>query len=280
MQRNFTFYAPKMKQIDVLKEKMKPMVQKLKPLTDRIGRFFQRLSPQALKYTIWATIAVVSFAFGLIIGCENSQGPKFRFFSQDLGTTEVIDSFIAVMPEGANVIARFNDERHSLYYLKSGHLMRFNAQSKMLEEVTPETSNANLEIYYDDMDDQSGIIAAKLSKDEKFILFTAVTRRKNSEDEKLQTMNYQLNTESLNMLTYDGKALDPIPVKKDTVKVQKQRRREEGPKEESATPSTGTETTIVPAAEPQQPESKPAEPKPAEPAPAPKPQEPAATPAE
>ena len=162
MQRNFTFYAQKMKQIDVLKEKMKPMVQKLKPLTDRIGRFFQRLSPQALKYTIWATIAVVSFAFGLIIGCENSQGPKFRFFSQDLGTTEVIDSFIAVMPEGANVIARFNDERHSLYYLKSGHLMRFNAQSKMLEEVTPETSNANLEIYYDDMDDQSGIIAAKL----------------------------------------------------------------------------------------------------------------------
>ena len=83
MQRNFTFYAPKMKQIDVLKEKMKPMVQKLKPLTDRIGRFFQRLSPQALKYTIWATIAVVSFAFGLTIGCENSQGPKFRFFSQE-----------------------------------------------------------------------------------------------------------------------------------------------------------------------------------------------------
>ena len=256
------------------------MVQKLKPLTDRIGQYIQRLSPQALKYAIWATIAIVSFAFGLIIGCEGSQGPKHRFFSQDLGTTEVIDSFIAVMPEGANIIARFNDERHSLYYLKSGHLMRFNARSKMLEEVTPETSNANLEIYYDDMDDQSGIIAAKLSKDEKFILFTAVTRRKNSEDEKLQTMNYQLNTESLNMLTYEGKALDPIPVKKDTTKVQKPRRREEEPKEETAAPAAGTETTIIPAAEPSHLESKPAEPKPAEPAPAPKPQEPAAAPAE
>lgn len=276
-----------MKQFDDLKEKlrpvtdkMKPTVQKLKPLTDRIGQYIQRLSPQALKYAIWATIAIVSFAFGLIIGCEGSQGPKHRFFSQDLGTTEVIDSFIAVMPEGANVIARFNDERHSLYYLKSGHLMRFNAQSKMLEEVTPETSNANLEIYYDDMDDQSGIIAAKLSKDEKFILFTAVTRRKNSEDEKLQTMNYQLNTESLNILTYEGKALDPIPVKKDTTKVQKPRRREEEPKEETAAPAAGTETTIIPAAEPSHPEPKPAEPKPAEPAPAPKPQEPAAAPAE
>ena len=149
-----------MKQVDALKEKLRPITDKLKPLaqkakpyTDKIGSYFQRFSPEALKYIIWAVIAVVSFSFGLIIGCENSQGPKFRFFSQDLGTTEVIDSFIAVMPEGANVIARFNDERHSLYYLKSGHLMRFNAQSKMLEEVTPETSNANMEIYYDDMDE-------------------------------------------------------------------------------------------------------------------------------
>lgn len=276
-----------MKQVDALKEKLRPITDKLKPLaqkakpyTDKIGSYFQRFSPEALKYIIWAVIAVVSFSFGLIIGCENSQGPKFRFFSQDLGTTEVIDSFIAVMPEGANVIARFNDERHSLYYLKSGHLMRFNAQSKMLEEVTPETSNANMEIYYDDMDEQSGIIAAKLSKDEKFILFTAVTHRRNSETEPLQTRNYQLNTESLNMLTYDGKALDPPPAKKDTVKVQKPRPRVEESSEASAESATGTEATIIPAAEPQQTESKPAEPKPAEPAPAPKTQENTTTPSE
>lgn len=276
-----------MKQVDALKEKLrpitgklKPLAQKAKPYTDKIGSYFQRFSPKALKYIIWAVIAVVSFSFGLIIGCENSQGPKFRFFSQDLGTTEVIDSFIAVMPEGASVIARFNDERHSLYYLKSGHLMRFNAQSKMLEEVTPETSNANMEIYYDDMDEQSGIIAAKLSKDEKFILFTAVTRRRNSEAEPLQTRNYQLNTESLNMLTYDGKALDPPPAKKDTVKVQKPRPRVEESSEVSAESATGTETTIIPAAEPQQTEPTPAEPKPAEPAPAPKTQENTTTPSE
>lgn len=276
-----------MKQVDALKEKLRPITDKLKPLaqkakpyTDKIGSYFQRFSPEALKYIIWAVIAVVSFSFGLIIGCENSQGPKFRFFSQDLGTTEVIDSFIAVMPEGANVIARFNDERHSLYYLKSGHLMRFNAQSKMLEEVTPETSNANMEIYYDDMDEQSGIIAAKLSKDEKFILFTAVTHRRNSETEPLQTRNYQLNTESLNMLTYDGKALDPPPAKKDTVKVQKPRPHVEESSEASAESATGTETTVIPAAEPQQTESKPAEPKPAEPAPAPKTQENTTTPSE
>jgi hypothetical protein len=123
------------------------------------------------------------------------------------------------------------------------------------------------------MDEQSGIIAAKLSKDEKFILFTAVTHRRNSETEPLQTRNYQLNTESLNMLTYDGKALDPPPAKKDTVKVQKPRPRVEESSEASAESATGTETTVIPAAEPQQTEPKPAEPKPAEPAPAPKTQE-------
>ena len=112
-----------------------------------------------------------------------------------------------------------------------------------------------------------------VQEDEKFILFTAVTHRRNSETEPLQTRNYQLNTESLNMLTYDGKALDPPPAKKDTVKVQKPRPRVEESSEASAESATGTETTVIPAAEPQQTEPKPAEPKPAEPAPAPKTQE-------
>jgi hypothetical protein len=82
------------------------------------------------------------------------------------------------------------------------------------------------------------------------------------------------------MLTYDGKALDPPPAKKDTVKVQKPRPRVEESSEASAESATGTETTIIPAAEPQQTESKPAEHKPAEPAPAPKTQENTTTPSE
>ena len=66
-----------MKQVDALKEKLRPITDKLKPLaqkakpyTDKIGSYFQRFSPEALKYIIWAVIAVVSFSFGLIIGCE------------------------------------------------------------------------------------------------------------------------------------------------------------------------------------------------------------------
>ena len=50
--------------------------------------------------------------------------------------------------------------------------------------------------------------------------------------------------------------------------------------EASAESATGTETTVIPAAEPQQTEPKPAEPKPAEPAPAPKTQENTTTPSE
>ena len=233
-----------------------------KKIASRLAPYVERLSPRTRKYAIWTAVITLSFVFGLIIGCESNRGPRHRFFSQELGVTEVIDSFIAVMPEGANVIARFNDERHSLYYLKSGHLMRFNAQSKMLEEVTPETSNANLEIYYDDADDKSGIIAAKLSKDEKYILFTAVTRRRLQEDLPPTTQNYQLNTESLNMLAYEGKALDPIPVKKDTVKVQKASTKSQVSETQAETAThEGTETTVVPAAEAQHEEPKASEPK-------------------
>lgn len=230
-----------MKPLNVLREKLKPLDEKYES--------WRKNSPSS-KYIIRTAVVAVSFVFGLIIGCSGNSS-KEHFSGQNLAVTEAIDSFLLVMPEGANVIARFNDERHSLYYLKGGHLMRFNALSKMLEEVTPETTNANMQIYYDDMDEQSGIIAAKLSKDEKFILFTAVTQRRANDKDPLRTQNYQLNTESLNLLTYDGKALDPIPVKKDTVKTEKTAPRKE--KSEAASvdisPDAGTETTVVPASE-------------------------------
>ena len=231
---------------------LKFLIGKAKQLIHVTKNRVQKVDPQILKYAIWSAIGIVAFLLGLLIGCSAS-APKHRAYKQNLGITEILDSFVAVMPEGASVIARFSDERHSLYYLKSGHLMRFNAQSKMLEEVKPETTNANLEIYYDDMDDQSGIIAARLSKDEKYIYFTAVTKKKSTnEEEPLKTANYQLNTESLNMLAYDGKALDPIPVKQDSTKNEKPRRQAVSQAETTtAEKAAPMETTIVPAAEPQ-----------------------------
>ena len=245
-----------------LADKLKPFTEKVKPVADKTSRFFQKFGPHALTHFIWAIAAIVAFFIGLMWG-SNVTSPKRLAYYQKLGITEVLDSFTAVMPEGAQVIARFNDERHSLYYLKSGHLMRFNAVSKMLDEVEPQKLNANIDIYYDDNDDQSGIITAKLSKDEKYILMTAVTQMRTKSDEPLKTANYQLNTESLNLLGYDGRALDPAPVKKDSLKVQKKtyKREEENDSEEETGAAEGTAESPAPATAPA------AEPAPAAPAP-------------
>lgn len=245
-----------MKQLDAFAKKLKPFTDKVKTLAGKISKFFQKFGPHALTHFLWAIAAIVAFFIGLMVG-SNVTSPKRLAYYQKLGINEVLDSFTAVMPEGAKVIARFSDERHSLYYLKSGHLMRFNAVSKMLEEVEPQKMNANINIYYDGNDDESGIIAAKLSKDEKFILMTAVTQMRTKSDEPLKTANYQLNTESLNLLGYDGRVLDPAPVKKDSLKVQKKTYKAQTTKsaeEGASTPSEGTSDapaqTTTPAAEP------------------------------
>ena len=258
-----------MKQLDAfvkklrpLADKLKPFTEKVKPVADKTNRFFQKFGPHALTHFIWALAAIVAFFVGLMWG-SNVTSPKRMAYYQKLGITEVLDSFTAVMPEGAQVIARFNDDRHSLYYLKSGHLMRFNAVSKMLDEVEPQKLNANINIYYDDNDDQSGIITAKLSKDEKFILMTAVTQMRTKSDEPLKTANYQLNTESLNLLGYDGRMLDPVPVKKDSLKVQKKTYRPQAEKASEEGASAATEGS----AESPAPSAPAAEPAPAAPAP-------------
>lgn len=259
-----------MKQLDAFVKKLRPLADKLKPFTDKVkpvakktNQFFQKFGPHALTHFIWAIAAIVAFFIGLMVG-SNVTSPKRLAYYQKLGITEVLDSFTAVMPEGAQVIARFNDDRHSLYYLKSGHLMRFDAVSKMLDEVEPQKLNANINIYYDDNDDQSGIIMAKLSKDEKYILMTAVTQMRTKSDEPLKTANYQLNTESLNLLGYDGRALDPAPVKKDTLKTQKKTYKPQtatASEEVIVAPAEGSSETAAPVSTPA------AEPAPAAPAP-------------
>jgi len=214
-----------------------------------VKSIINRLSSGISKYGMRVIIAVVSFVLGLVIGCGGATKPRQQSLMQDMGIAETIDSFVAVMPEGASVIARFNDERHALYYLKSGHLMRFNAQSKMLEEVSPETSNANLPIYYDENSDASGIIAAKLSRDEKFIYFTALVQRPSENgNEPVKTLTYKLNTETLNMTIYDGKALDPPVVKKDTTKTKKPKIQVEAAEKPAEKPAEAEVATPQPEA--------------------------------
>jgi hypothetical protein len=92
---------------------------------------------------------------------------------------------------------------------------------------------------------------------------TAVTQMRTKSDEPLKTANYQLNTESLNLLGYDGRMLDPVPVKKDSIKVQKKTYKPQAEK----TTEEGTSAATEGSAESPAPSAPAAEPAPAAPAP-------------
>ena len=211
--------------------------------------------------------AVVIFILGFISGCSCS-GRGGAFGGKNLGVTEALDSFAQVIPEGSQIVARFTDNRHSLFYLNSGRLMRFNAKSKMLEEVIPYEINKEARVYYNEKDDVQGILSAQLSDDEQFIIITAVTDKKEDDDEEVATATYKLNTSSMNLLPFTPPPAKAAPVKKDSV------RRSAAPvKQQQAIPMEDLpevgdivqpeDNTPKPAAEPKpapapQPEEKPA----------------------
>ena len=185
---------------------MKEYIKKLQELLKQISK----------KHLIAAAAAVVIFILGFISGCSCSG--RHVGGSRDLGVTEALDSFAQVIPEGSQIVARFTDNRHSLFYLNSGRLMRFNAKSKMLEEVIPYEINSEARVYYNEKDDVQGILSAQLSEDEQFIIITAVTDKKDDNDEEVQTATYKLNTSSMNLLPFTPPPAKAAPVKKDSVR--------------------------------------------------------------
>ena len=186
---------------------MKEYIKKLQELLKQVNK----------KHLIAAAVAVVIFLLGFITGCSCS-GRGGAFGGKDLGVSEALDSFAMVIPEGSQIVARFNDHRHSLFYLNSGRLMRFNARTKMLEEVIPYELNSEARVYYDEKEDVQGILNAQLSEDEQFIIITAVTDKKDADDEEVQTATYKLNTSSMNLLPFTPPPVKAAPVKKDSVR--------------------------------------------------------------
>jgi hypothetical protein len=155
-----------------------------------------------------------------------------------------------------------------LFYLNSGRLMRFNARTKMLEEVIPYELNKDARVYYNEKEDVQGILSAQLSDDEQFIIIMAVTDKKQDNEEEPQTATYKLNTSSMNLLPFTPPPVKAAPVKKDSV------RRSSAPaKQQQAIPVEDLpevgdivqpEDAPKPAAEPKpapQPEEKPAAPR-------------------
>jgi len=244
---------------------MNKYIEKLQELLKQVNK----------KHLIAAAAAVVIFLLGFVTGCSCS-GRHGGDDGPELGVSEALDSFALVMPEGSQIVARFTDKRHSLFYLNSGRLMRFNAKTKMLDEIVPSQMNSDARVYYNEREDVQGILSAKLTDDEQFIVITAVTDRKQSDEETVQTATYKLNTESMNLLPFTPPPTKPVTVKKDSTRrvaapVQKEtlpaedlpevgdivQPTEEAPKpaaepkpaqkEEKPAPSGGQETVIVPA---------------------------------
>jgi hypothetical protein len=96
--------------------------------------------------------------------------------------------------------------------------MRFNAKTKMLEEVIPSEINSEARVYYNEKEDMQGILDAKLTDDEQFIIITAVTDKKQDDEEQPQTATYKLNTQSMNLLPFTPPPVKAAPVKKDSVR--------------------------------------------------------------
>ena len=236
---------------------MRKYIEQLQDLLKRINK----------KHLIAAAAAVVIFLLGFISGCSCS-GRSFSGEGSELGVSEALDSFIQVMPQGSQVVARFTDKRHSLFYLNSGRLMYFNGKTKMLNEVIPSELNSDARVYYNEKEDVQGILSAKLSDDEKFIIITAVTDKKQSDEEEVQTATYKLNTESMNLLPFTLPPVKPVAVKKDSV------RRTVAPKKEEAIPMEDLPEVgdiVQPSEETPKPATAPAPQQEVKPAPAPTP---------
>lgn len=212
-----------------------------------------------VKYIV---VALVGFILGLPVGRCSSGNHSFSYHK--LALNEVLDSFVAVMPQGSQMVARFTDDRHSLFYLNSGHLMKFNAASKMLEEVDLTQLNSEVQVYFDDREDMQGIQQAQLTPDEESIILSVVTTKPSNKDEEVPLKRYRLNTKTMNLFEMEPEPVKKKAVRRDTTKVeapQDQPKVEdqsavEEPKVNPETPAepsqkepppAGTETVIVPA---------------------------------
>ena len=213
------------------------------PIKQQIRQFLDKY-PQ-VKYV---AVGLIAFLCGLLVGRCGSGNHSFTYHK--LSVNEVLDSFVTVIPQGSQMVARFTDDRHALYYLNSGHLMKFNAASKMLEEVDLTQLNSEAEVFFDDR--------------EESIILSVVTAKPSNNDEEVPLKRYRLNTKTMNLFEVELEPVKKKVVRRDTTKVvtpqdqptvEEQPATEtpvvapEKPKEESPKepPPAGTETVIVPA---------------------------------
>ena len=177
---------------------------------------------------------VACFLIGVAVGrgCSSSHRSGSFVESPSINVEQAMDSLMNILPKGSQVVARFKDDRHALYYLNSGHLMKFNAKMKMLEEVELDRLDPELQVYYDEMADEQGILSAQLDDDKRFIILRVVTEPAESPDKEAKKALYALDTETMRIQPYSEKkkAVEaPAPVVQQRPSAPKEEKPEEMP---------------------------------------------------
>lgn len=111
--------------------------------------------------------------------------------------SDAIDSMEQKLPSGTGFVAKFPDKRrHCLFYLNGGHLYKFDAVTKRLDEVSFTSLTEETAIYYNDNDIDAGIREAVLSPDKEYIMLTAKVAAGGSDGKAAQGL-YRMNTTNL-----------------------------------------------------------------------------------
>ena len=88
-------------------------------------------------------IVILIFGLGFLTGFHTGESHHI-IVQPELDTNEALDSVAEQLPEGSRIIAKFTDDRHALYYLNSGHLMKFDevtgGKRKLSKRKDPELS--------------------------------------------------------------------------------------------------------------------------------------------
>ena len=138
----------------------------------RTNEYYEDKTSTFKKYVTIIFLAIIAFLM-LFLGLKNF-AEKNELYEESY--KPAFDSLEIMLPKGSTIVARFPDEeRADLYYLNSGILYRFNAKSKVLEEIDIGSTNAT-------------ILDTKLSQDEKEIILT-VRDKQTQKRYRLNTMN-------------------------------------------------------------------------------------------
>ena len=164
----------------------------------KIGRRYSRST-----ILIGSVIAVLSLiVLGFFIAVQMMETKTFSLSSSvDNGLKEVIDSVETELYQSSTIVAKFPDrQRHAMFYLKDGHLYRFDAISQANEEIDLMNINPKAIVDFEG----SGVLNAYLSTNEKYILIIASRNAGNTE-----FGFYRLGTDGQNLEVIDKGRVSP-----------------------------------------------------------------------